>query len=69
MVPDGSDMALDGSLMCLCTLQLVGVLTHAPAAAPCCRKFTVTDVDLIFQKVKARLLPANALQCAAATLS
>ena len=49
MVPVWSDMPLDGFH--------VNVLCDSPAA-PCCRKFTVTDVDLIFQKVIAMLLPA-----------
>lgn len=41
-----------------------GVLFYGPAAAPCCRKFTVTDVDLIFQKVRARLLAkGTAVRC------
>ena len=62
MVPEGSDLAPYGSHMCLLPGKLCcfKVLLH-PAAAPCCRRFTVTDVDLIFQKVRARLLPGHEL--------
>ena len=55
VVPVGSVMAPDGFH--------VNVLCDSPAA-PCCRKFTVTDVDLIFQKVIVMLLPAHELQMA-----